>query len=67
MRISELERVLREGIKANPGRPALALLTGGGASVPTEFAEAARALASRSHKASRDDSILRAKDHDGWF
>ena len=50
MKIRELEQVLREGIRAYPGQPQLALLTGDGplaSRVPPEFASAARTLASR--------------------
>ena len=62
MKVRELERILREGLKAHPGTPALALLTGDGslgASVPAEFAEAANTLASRLRRpTSKKDGLL---------
>ena len=60
MRISELEKALRDGMRMFPGRPALALLAGDGVSVPPEFAESAKTLTSRSSAAAVKDSILRA-------
>ena len=67
MKIRELEKALREGMRAHPGRPALALLTGDGplvGSVPAEFAEAARNLESRSGKRSgkSDDLTILASN-----
>jgi hypothetical protein len=62
MKVRELERILREGMKAHPSRPPLALLTGGGplgASVSAEFAEAANTLASRARRpSSKKDGVL---------
>ena len=69
MKIRELEKTLREGMKAYPKMPALALLTGDGplaGSVPAEFAEAARTLASRSRRPpSKEDGILAF--HNNWM
>ena len=61
MRISELEKALRDAVRTYPGRPALALLTGDGVAVPEEFAESARSLAGRTPRTSLKDSILQAK------
>jgi hypothetical protein len=58
MRISELEKALRDGMRMFPGRPALALLAGDGVSVPPEFADSAKTLASRSATVGVKDSIL---------
>ena len=68
MKIRELEKALREGMRVYPDKPALALLTGDGplaGSVPAEFVEAARTLASRSGKRSgKEDGTLASH---GWF
>ncbi len=60
MRISELEKALKRGIMMNPGRPALALLSANGAAIPSEFADSASTIASRSGRSGAKDSILRA-------
>ena len=60
MRISELEKALRDGMRLYPGRPVLALLADGGTKVPPEFAESAKTLASRPSRTTFKDSILRA-------
>ena len=68
MKIRELEKALREIMSAYPGRPALELLAGNGslsASVPKEFAESARTLASRSADRTKEDSVLRSHPG-GW-
>jgi hypothetical protein len=61
MRISYLEKALRDAMMTYPGRPALALLTGDGVSVPPEFAESAKSLSGRTLRTSIKDSILHAK------
>ena len=62
MKIRELEKALREGMRAHPNRPALALLTGDGplaGSVPAEFVDAARTLESRLRRpSSKEDGLL---------
>ena len=60
MRISELEKALRDGMRMFPGRPALALLAGDGVSVPAEYADSAKSLAGRTSMVAAKDSILRA-------
>ena len=69
MKVRELERILREGMKAHPGRPPLALLAGDGslgASVPSEFAAAASSLTSRlSRPPNKEDGIVAS--HTTWI
>ena len=60
MRISELEKALRDGMRMFPGRPALALLAGDGVTAPQEYANSAKTLASRTRATAVKDSILRA-------
>jgi hypothetical protein len=62
MRIKELEKVLRDAMRIHPGRLALALLTGDGATMPPEFAESARSLAGRTPRTPAKDGILNASD-----
>ena len=59
MDIRELEFAVRAIVEGNPGRPALAGVTGlGNAQLPEEFRNAARTLASRTHKSAHGQSIL---------
>lgn len=61
MKIRELETAFRKGIRAYPGRPALALVTDNGAlsaSIPAEFADAASTLAGRSGKTPGKGGII---------
>ena len=60
MRISELEKALKDGMRMFPGRPALALLAGDGVMVPQEYADSAKTLVGRTSTAAVKDSILRA-------
>jgi hypothetical protein len=66
MRISELEKALRDGMRNFPGRPALALLAGDGIEVPPVFADSAKSLASRSSRPAAKDSRARAQK-DNWI
>ncbi len=48
MNISDLEKMVREGVKAGQGESALAFVADNSGTVPSEYAEAAKSLASRS-------------------
>ena len=60
MRISELEKALKRGFMTQPGQPALALLSADGASIPPEFADSAKSIASRDTQHLSANGILKA-------
>ena len=60
MRISELEKALKRGIMMNPGQPSLALLSAGGAAIPSEFADSAKSIVSRDDQRFPGSDILQA-------
>jgi hypothetical protein len=66
MRISELEKALRDGKRNFPGRPALAVLARDDIEVPPVFADSAKSFASRSPQMAAKGSRVRAQK-DNWI